>query len=96
MSEMASSGRAKRSRTASNTATAAPRRAAKTKTDGSTVSAERRRAMIAESAYYRAAERGFEGGDPVADWLASEREVDVLLAGGEPRARSAKSSKNTR
>jgi hypothetical protein len=43
------------------------------------VSAEQRRAMIAEAAYLRAERRGFEGGDPVADWLESEREVDALL-----------------
>jgi hypothetical protein len=28
--------------------------------------------MIAEAAYYIAASRGFNGGDPVADWLAAE------------------------
>ena len=36
--------------------------------------------MIAESAYRRAERRGFTGGDPVADWLESEREVDALLS----------------
>jgi len=46
------------------------------------VSAEQRRAMIAEAAYLKAAERGFSGGDPVADWLDSEREVDALLTRG--------------
>jgi hypothetical protein len=30
----------------------------------------------------RAAARGFSGGDPVADWLDSEREVDALLSNG--------------
>jgi hypothetical protein len=45
-----------------------------------TVSAEQRRSMIAEAAYLRAAARGFGGGDPVADWLDSEREVDALLS----------------
>jgi hypothetical protein len=38
--------------------------------------------MIAEAAYMKAAERGFCGGDPVADWLESEREVDALLTRG--------------
>jgi hypothetical protein len=46
------------------------------------VSADQRQAMIAERAYLRAAGRGFTGGDPVADWLASEREVDALLSDG--------------
>jgi hypothetical protein len=38
--------------------------------------------MIAEAAYLRAAARGFGGGDPVTDWLESEREVDALLSRG--------------
>jgi hypothetical protein len=32
--------------------------------------------MIAEAAYLRAEQRGFSGGDSVADWLAAEKEVD--------------------
>lgn len=38
------------------------------------------RQMIEEAAYYRAEKRGFRGGDPVADWLAAEAEIDALLA----------------
>jgi hypothetical protein len=38
---------------------------------------ERRHRRIAERAYLRAASRGFVGGDPVADWLAAEAEVDA-------------------
>jgi hypothetical protein len=45
-----------------------------------TVSAEQRHTMIAESAYRRAEKRGFAGGDPIADWLESEKEVDALLS----------------
>jgi hypothetical protein len=45
-----------------------------------TVSAEQRHSMIAESAYRRAERRAFGGGDPVSDWLESEREVDALLS----------------
>lgn len=52
------------------------------------VSAHRRREMIAEAAYYRAEKRGFTGGDPVADWIAAEAEVDALLRAGVPRAAS--------
>lgn len=44
------------------------------------VSADERRSLIAEHAYLRAERRGFSGGDPVTDWLESEREVDTLLA----------------
>jgi hypothetical protein len=38
-----------------------------------------REELIREAAYARAALRGFSGGDPVADWLAAEREVDARL-----------------
>jgi len=44
------------------------------------VTAERRNKMIAEAAYYRSLERGFTGGDPVADWLDAERIIDAELA----------------
>lgn len=44
--------------------------------------AERQR-MIAESAYYRALERGFSGGNSVDDWLAAEREIGRLLPSPE-------------
>jgi hypothetical protein len=35
--------------------------------------------MISIAAYYRAAQRGFSGGDPMADWLAAEAEIDALI-----------------
>ncbi|MDH5649010.1 MAG: DUF2934 domain-containing protein [Gammaproteobacteria bacterium] len=38
-------------------------------------SQEQLRRMIAEAAYFRAQARGFNGGDPVEDWLAAEQEV---------------------
>jgi Protein of unknown function (DUF2934) len=41
-----------------------------------------RRAMIAEVAYLRAEQRGFESGNEVEDWLAAEAEVDALLRAG--------------
>lgn len=43
------------------------------------VSQEERRRMIAEAAYFRAAARGFRGGDAVQDWLAAEAEIDRVL-----------------
>ena len=46
------------------------------------VSAEERYSMIAEAAYYRAVQRGFQEGDPVADWLVAEKEVDEKLTKG--------------
>jgi Protein of unknown function (DUF2934) len=44
------------------------------------VSADARRAMIAEAAYLRAERRGFTPGSEEEDWLAAEKEVDRLLS----------------
>lgn len=52
-------------------------------TDFSGVDPREREAMIAESAYFRSAHRGFEPGHEVDDWLAAESEVDAALALGE-------------
>ncbi len=43
------------------------------------ISSEQRRQMIAESAYFRAERRGFDGGDSIGDWLAAEAEVDIEI-----------------
>jgi len=51
----------------------------------STVSADTRRAMIAQAAYLRAERRGFMSGGEVEDWLAAEAEVDALLRAGNGR-----------
>lgn len=77
MSTTPSTARPKRSRT---TRTATHGNAERTATAAPVVTADYRRALIAESAYLRAERRGFRGGDPVADWLESEREVDLLLS----------------
>ena len=37
---------------------------------------EQRESMIAEAAYYIAEHRGFQGGDPIQDWLQAEEEVE--------------------
>jgi hypothetical protein len=50
------------------------------------VDPERRAAMIAEAAYYRAERRGFATGDEIADWLSAEQEVDAVLLRGDPPA----------
>ncbi|MHB8354225.1 MAG: DUF2934 domain-containing protein [Burkholderiales bacterium] len=42
-----------------------------------------REGMIAEAAYYLAERRGFEGGDPIANWLEAEAEIDAILDGRE-------------
>lgn len=47
---------------------------------GRQVSDSERRRLIAETAYRRAEQRGFADGDPVADWLAAEKQVNEQLA----------------
>lgn len=46
------------------------------------VSTEQRLHYIEVAAYYIAQRRGFDGGDPVKDWVAAELEIDRLLAEG--------------
>jgi hypothetical protein len=43
------------------------------------ISSEERQQMIAEAAYFRAMQRGFNGGNSIDDWLAAEREISRLL-----------------
>jgi len=81
MSKSAPPGRAKRAASTNNTTTT-NQPAERATTAAPPVSDDRRHALIAETAYLRAAARGFSGGDPVADWLESEREVDALLSNG--------------
>jgi len=52
-------------------------------------SPEQRCQMIEQAAYFRAEKRGFQGGDPVADWLLAETQIDALLSstGGNETAR---------
>jgi hypothetical protein len=50
---------------------------------------ERRRALIAEAAFWIAASRHFAPGHELADWLEAERRVDLQLqreGGGEKAA----------
>lgn len=53
------------------------------------VSPELRHKMISERAYYQAQQRGFQGGDPLRDWLEAEKEVTEWLQ-SRPRAATAK------
>ncbi|MGE5027642.1 MAG: DUF2934 domain-containing protein [Betaproteobacteria bacterium] len=68
------------------TVAAEPKKAAPKKTAAKSatpakihVSPEQRYCMIAEAAYYHAERRGFQG-DPVKDWVAAEKEIEVLLS----------------
>lgn len=56
-----------------------PRKARTSPRKTSGISLQRRQEMVAEAAYLRAEQRGFTGGDALEDWLAAEREVDLLL-----------------
>lgn len=64
---------------------AAPARKPRAATGATEVGEDVRRQMIAEAAYLRAEQRGFDGGDPIEDWLAAEHEVDLLLAERAPQ-----------
>jgi hypothetical protein len=44
-----------------------------------TLTPEEQHEMIAQAAYYRAEKRGFGDGDPLADWLEAETEIDKQL-----------------
>jgi hypothetical protein len=44
-----------------------------------TIDPERRRAMVAEAAYFYAEHRGFEPGHELEDWLAAEDQVNATL-----------------
>jgi len=46
------------------------------------VDPQRRAALIARAAYFRAMERGFAPGHELQDWLAAEAEVDAELLSG--------------
>jgi hypothetical protein len=47
---------------------------------GAHISAEERRRMVREAAYFRAEKRGFVGGSAEDDWRAAEQEVEERLA----------------
>lgn len=51
------------------------------------VGPERRAALIAEAAYFRAEKRGFGPGHETEDWLAAEAEVDDRLLRSETASR---------
>ncbi len=50
-----------------------------TKSAASSSAAASKAQMIAEAAYYIAESRGFQGGDPVQDWLTAEAQIEQLL-----------------
>ena len=51
------------------------------------VGAVQRERMIAEAAYFKAEQRGFQGGDPAEDWIEAEAEIDARLIGARIRGK---------
>jgi len=49
-----------------------------------TVSADERKAMVEQAAYFRAQRRGFAFGHELEDWVAAEQEVDQFLTACAP------------
>lgn len=47
----------------------------------SLISAEARRALIEQAAYFRAERRGFEAGHEIEDWVAAELEINEFIRG---------------
>ena len=60
------------------TRSAAARPKPRVKKNAVVPSAERTR-LIAEAAYFKAAQRGFAGGGELDDWIEAEAEIDALL-----------------
>ncbi|HTW75604.1 MAG TPA: DUF2934 domain-containing protein [Steroidobacteraceae bacterium] len=86
--ESTSNTRGTRKSTATKTARSQPQPKSQSKRTSGTalIDPERRRALIAEAAYFRAERRGFAPGHEAEDWLAAEVEVDTALTVGVPLA----------
>ncbi|HEY7655977.1 MAG TPA: DUF2934 domain-containing protein [Burkholderiales bacterium] len=56
---------------------------------GAGITAEERRRMIAEAAYYRAERRGFATGGELEDWILAETEIDRLIQTDASHAKRA-------
>ena len=52
------------------------------------VGPEHRAALIAEAAFFRAEQRGFDPGHEMEDWLAAESEVDARLMSAKAGSRA--------
>jgi hypothetical protein len=53
-------------------------------------------AMVAEAAYFKAQQRGFESGHELNDWLEAEHEVHALLSEtGRPAVKRARKTTKT-
>lgn len=60
---------------------ASANRAPTRRAGASVIGADQRHAMIAETAFYYAEQRGFQGDMAMDDWLRAEAEIDARIAG---------------
>lgn len=95
MKGQAATGRTRRSRGASSTASPPPTRRQPPADLSAPIDAAHRHGLIAEAAYYRAETRGFGATGILDDWLAAEREIDRLLL-EQPAMRSARAARQGR
>ena len=65
-------------------------------TAGAGADAGERQRLIAETAYLKAEQRGFQGGDPEQDWKEAEAEIDRLLLQGWSKHREIPSKPGSR
>jgi hypothetical protein len=56
----------------------------KSKSSGNSIDPEQRQQMIAETAYFIAEARGFDGECQLDDWLQAEAMIDRQLSGRQP------------
>ncbi len=56
-----------------------------TQSDTALFSAEDRRLMVAEAAYYLAERRGFQDGACMSDWLQAEIDIERMLEAPTPK-----------
>ena len=59
------------------------------KTTTQTMTVDQRQSMIQTAAYLRAEKRGFQGGNPVQDWVDAEHEIDATLKSTKGNARAS-------
>lgn len=81
-SKKTSAGAAPRSASAGKAVKSSPAKSRKAATGGNgqaMMNGEDRHNMIAMAAYFRAEQRGFNGGCEMEDWLAAEAEIDAML-----------------
>lgn len=80
----ASVASSKKSHVKHETHTHAATKGAKATLNNATQEFADRHQMIEVAAYYKAEHRGFDGGDPITDWLQAEAEIDSMFQSDDP------------